>query len=378
MEHNKSREPYVFFFSAGILSALLAVSYWPLAKYGLVPYYPRDAHANTMIYGFFWAFVVGFLQTAVPRMTNTPSAKSFEINSGLTFIAAQIVINIFNFPTVSRVINLGQIICLGLFLYRRWILIRKLPFEGFLFLPFALFCAIIGNFILLFWPEKNFLGYSLITEGFLINLVIGIGSRLFPVLMRIKGAIAPDQGPSSFLKNKVLLFSLQALFFNTNFIFAAWGFEKISVAIKIAFIVMVSITNLKILKPSSSKTFLGYGLRISILAMIIGYIIWLSASETTSISSQHIVFIAGLMLATLMVATRVTLAHGGGHLDTETTSLSLVSTIGLCVLAATLRYVAQPDPYSTTMILAAVVFIFALAVWSKEFVSFLWRKNDNR
>lgn len=376
MKQSKSRDPYVYFFSIGLICAIISIAYWPLFQFGLIAYYPRDAHANTMLYGFFWAFVIGFLQTAVPRMTNTLQAKKSEISSGLFLLALQILFNFLNFTLVSRALNFAQIFCLGLFLYRRWRLIKKIPFDGFLFLPFAFICAIAGNLILIFFPEKLFLGYSLVTEGFLLNLIVGIGSRLFPVLQRVADAISPGQASSDSQKKQLQIFFAQALFFNLSFVFYWFSFEKISLIIKLIFIATVAFTNLKFLNKTSVRTYLGLSLKLAIFSILFGYLVSLLLPNSQLINTQHIVFIAGLLLITLMVATRVTLAHGAQNLSIELKAKSLFFISFLFLLAAALRFYAMSDIQSPLLLVASFVFATAVGIWTFKFGKFLWIKDS--
>src|SRR5215467_7577450 len=65
------REPYRVFFPLGILFGLAGVAIWPIYSFGLTATYSGRAHALVQIYGFLYAFIAGFLLTAVPRFTGT-------------------------------------------------------------------------------------------------------------------------------------------------------------------------------------------------------------------------------------------------------------------------------------------------------------------
>src|SRR6476646_10948863 len=66
-----TRDPYRLFFPLGILFGLAGVAIWPLYSFGLTATYSGRSHAFVQIYGFLYAFVAGFLLTAVPRFTGT-------------------------------------------------------------------------------------------------------------------------------------------------------------------------------------------------------------------------------------------------------------------------------------------------------------------
>src|SRR5215510_14711024 len=69
--HGKPSDPYRLFFPLGIILGLLGVSIWPLYYYGVTPGYSGRAHAFVQTDGFLYAFIIGFLLTAIPRFTGT-------------------------------------------------------------------------------------------------------------------------------------------------------------------------------------------------------------------------------------------------------------------------------------------------------------------
>lgn len=362
-KQNKSVEPYAPYFLLGLVCAVISISMWPLFNSGFISFYPRDSHAHIMIFGFFWSFIFGFLQTAIPRMTQTEPATKLEVRFGIASILVQIFINIFNFPVLSRLINLGQIVLLGAFLYRRWRTKKQVPFEGFVFLPFAFLSAAIGNIVLLVSSDQILLGYSLLSEGLLLNLIIGIGSKLFPVLMRLPNTISPDKEQSFFSQNKLYLFILQAVFFNSSFLFLAFGYIQTAIAIKFMFLISAALFNLKIFRKSTGRTYLGYGLRSSVGALLVGYLIWFIENSSSTFASQHIIFISGIFSITLLVATRVTLAHSGAGVERETTSSSILVVVGLLFGATFLRYMAGANSTSNLISGAFILGVLAILLW---------------
>jgi hypothetical protein len=58
-------------FPLGIVLGTAGVSIWPLYHYGLTEGYSGRAHAFVQTSGFLYAFIAGFLLTAVPRFTAT-------------------------------------------------------------------------------------------------------------------------------------------------------------------------------------------------------------------------------------------------------------------------------------------------------------------
>src|SRR5262245_3977047 len=78
-QHGKPTDPYRIFFPLGILLGVMGVLIWPLYYFGLTQGYSGRAHAFVQTDGFLFAFVAGFLLTAIPRFTATETpAKSVQ------------------------------------------------------------------------------------------------------------------------------------------------------------------------------------------------------------------------------------------------------------------------------------------------------------
>src|SRR5215467_6399203 len=80
--HGKQTDPYRIFFPLGIILGLMGVSIWPLYYFGITQGYSGRAHAFVQTDGFLYAFIVGFLLTAIPRFTGT-DAPSLRIQYAL-------------------------------------------------------------------------------------------------------------------------------------------------------------------------------------------------------------------------------------------------------------------------------------------------------
>src|SRR5215467_4086081 len=83
--HGKLSDPYRLFFPLGIILGTMGVAIWPLYYYGVTPGYSGRAHAFVQTDGFLYAFIAGFLLTAVPRFTGT-EAPSLSVQYALAAI----------------------------------------------------------------------------------------------------------------------------------------------------------------------------------------------------------------------------------------------------------------------------------------------------
>jgi len=83
--HGKPTDPYRILFPLGILLGVMGVSIWPLYYFGITEGYSGRAHAFVQTDGFLYAFIAGFLLTAIPRFTGT-EAPSRRIQYALAVI----------------------------------------------------------------------------------------------------------------------------------------------------------------------------------------------------------------------------------------------------------------------------------------------------
>ena len=127
-------EPYILLFPTGCLLGFLGLVFWIFFQLGWIQFYPRALHGNLMFFGFLWSFVAGFLMTAVPKMTSTSAAHIGEISFAVALVFIQMVLNVRNLTDISVFVFLMQNAFLLFFVVRRFLVNRKVPFFGFIFL----------------------------------------------------------------------------------------------------------------------------------------------------------------------------------------------------------------------------------------------------
>src|SRR3954447_22338642 len=89
-QHGEATDPYRIFFPLGIILGAIGVSIWPLYYYGVSEGYSGRAHAFVQTDGFLYAFIVGFLLTAIPRFTGTqpPSRRVQYVLAAMIAVCA--------------------------------------------------------------------------------------------------------------------------------------------------------------------------------------------------------------------------------------------------------------------------------------------------
>ncbi|MBL7543155.1 MAG: NnrS family protein [Bdellovibrionaceae bacterium] len=392
----KDMEPYRLLFPCGVVAGVLGLMLWFFFQAGQVSFYPRQAHANIMYFGFLWSFVAGFLMTAIPKMTGTSLVHKYEMVTALGLVALQIVVNFLNYVPASVAVYGIQAVFLIVFIVRRFLKKRVLPFEGFLFIPFAFLQALLAvvmffmslqsstplslQFLFQFAPSNSPTFSAQISyqfsmdsfylhagEAFVLNLVLGLGTRLIPVLSRVPNSLTPDQRSNS---NQFMKMIVLAILLNLGFILQTFVNNQLGIALRLLVVSFIAFRYFKIASSVSTKSFVGFGLRCGILFILSSYAILLF-QPAQAIAVQHLIYIGGFVLITFMVGTRVMLAHGGQSLDYETDSRRIGAVALLFALASLLRLVAGADVFGAIMKIGIVVFLVASLLWFHKFIKIL-------
>lgn len=367
-------EPYILLFPTGCLLGFLGLIFWIFFQLNWIQFYPRSLHGNLMFFGFLWSFVAGFLMTAVPKMTSTKHAQLIEISVALSLIFIQIILNVRNLTHASVFVFLLQNLFLLFFILRRFLVNRKVPFFGFIFLPIAFIQSFLGVILFLYTRDRN-LFILFAGEAFILNLILGLGSRLIPVISRLPNALLPNES-SKFDNSTWPIVTL--LLVNLGYWFEAFGFRELGIILKVFGTFLASIKLLKLFVKPVTWSYIGIGLKASVVLLILGQILSLSFFNNT-LAGQHIIYIGSFSIITLLVATRVMLAHGSQSLNYEVSSRRLIFILVLILLATLLRFLVRNDISNFLLSASALFFILAIVLWLVKFFKILssQKENDN-
>src|SRR5215471_4716513 len=187
--HCKPVDPYRIFFPLGIILGVLGVSIWPAYYFGLTEGYSGRAHAFVQTDGFLYAFIIGFLLTAIPRFTGTePPALHVQYTLAALVAACALAFE-FQFFIVGQtgfLIAHAMLIALAA---RRFMRRQLDPPDTFVLAGLGIICGAIGGLInaAVAWnaiaPSWDTLGKRMLTEGMVLLLVLGIGGFLGPRLL---------------------------------------------------------------------------------------------------------------------------------------------------------------------------------------------------
>ena len=386
----QAHEPYRVFFPLGVAVGVAGVAIWPLYYFSITAAYSGRAHAFIQIEGFLYAFVAGFLLTAVPRFTRTdPPGRAIQV-----VLAALILASAVSFELLSE--RAGHLLFLAVhavlvaLLAQRFVRRRSPPPETFALVGTGLLAGAIGAVINagIAWqwlgPALEALGKRLLTEGMVLSLVLGVGGFLGPRLMGFAQLpdfqqIGPPQrrptiSPSS--RNRHLIFAAAGLGILASVI-AEYGLAWPGMALLRAVVASAVIgVTLQPWRLPVTRTTLAWCVWTAVWLLTVG--LWVAAlAPAYRVDALHIVFLGGFTLLILAVGTRVALSHGGHSLAAEKNSWVLrfgASTVLIAMLAR-IGAPFAPDSYFMHLAIAAILWIAGLCAWGYYLVRLLARPS---
>jgi uncharacterized protein involved in response to NO len=369
------REPYRVFFPLGMLFGLAGVAIWPLYSFGVTATYSGRSHALVQIFGFLYAFIAGFLLTAVPRFTGTqPPAMATQIGLAALLTVA-VVASEFRSFAVGTVAFLAAHAMLLTLISRRFVQRTQNPPPTFVYIGLALVAGAAGAVLtsgvaLELMPASwDLLGKRLLTEGMVMLLVLGVGGFLGP---RLLGFAAPPNPQMTFVSSvSSVVESLTAGLVILISLVAEYRFDLSRMAYVRAFVVsIVVIKSLQLWKLPVAKTTLAKSIWIAHWVLAIG--VWVvAAAPRFRADFLHILFIGGFSLLIFAIATRVTLSHGGHDLAQERHSWPLRIGVTLALVAMLARVGAPfaAASYFAHLAWAAILWMAGMLVWARYIVS---------
>ena len=354
--------PYQIFFPIGFFSALLAVGVWFTQNLGWFEAPAILIHSKLIMGGFLWSFIVGFLMTALPKMTGTKSANQFELSAALLLILSLIFFSWNVDPRYFFGTQMALVFFLLIYGGRRIVKMTK-PIPIFIsHVGIAMILALAGSWF--HFNGNSIMGIHLYNVGTILLLVLGIGTRFFSFLSGLPSTFEEDKSGLRRLGFHGLAV-LIALFLYCAGKGQTFAYFALTVT---SLIYMFGVW--KIQRRSSRPSALKFGVRI-VAAMIplSFFMIWLQPSML--ITWLHLLFIGCFALITFSVATRVTLAHGSYSTDFEVKSKALWYFVSFLILGLCSRilYGFSEGLYKVSFLhLAATFWILAVASWGWSFL----------
>ena len=363
-------EPYRLFFPLGWLWAVVATFHWLALQLGWSRDFGVLYHGYLQTLGFGGSFATGFLLTALPMFLAGPPATDHELVPALLLGLAV------GLTALAGWLN-ATVICFGLlmallvvFILRRFQRGQGVP-PPLTYIVCGLGHGLAGAVLALLrpgWCPR--LGDRLIEQGFLLSLMLGLGSFLGArflgtfqppaVLFRMKagGRMVP---PPVTMQRVFLLGGI--LLFTSFWIEAAWSplLGKLLRAGVVSFQFFAFARIHRTPQPARWTTHL---LRLSYWFTVLG--LWLAALwPAQEVAAMHVTYLGGFGLMMLIIGVRVITTHGG--LESWWTTLRaplavLAAGLGvaLAVRLAAPLWIAR---YTLMLAVAAAGWLVSLVTW---------------
>ena len=377
-EHAAPSDPYRLFFPVGVVLGTAGVSIWLLYWLGVTAGYSGRAHAFVQIEGFLYAFIAGFLLTAIPRFTGTTvPLRTTQYLLAVAVVAASVAFEVQAFA-VGHALFLAAhatVIVLAVQRVRRR---RSAPPEGFALVGIGMLAglaAAVINVAVAFGgvsAEWDLLGRRLLTEGMVLLLVLGVGGFLGPRLMGFAPLPEPPRvalatavrRPPLFAGRKAAVYAGAGLALAVSVVLEyAFGLGALAL-VRAAVATGLILATIKPWQAPAVRTTLAWCVWSAHWLVMAG--LWLAAlAPAYRVDLLHVVFMGGFTLLILAVGMRVTLSHGGHALSAERRSwpLRIGIATGLFALLARIGAAFAPESFFAHLGIAALAWIVGVLVW---------------
>lgn len=364
--------PYRVMFPLGFAHAVTGVTLWILFG-GKLTAYPGQLHAHHMMHGFLFSFASGFILTSFPKMTGTSACTRMELLFASLISAAALLES-------SAIMPLSLHLHLAIFTVRRFQFRFILSQPHLLFIPVGILLGILGSLFLFLTqfqilnPKYMNIGRSLLVHGTMLPFLLGIGGKLITALLGLTSAAAQKRNfnkvrATGTLATKQKTALIICFAFLLSFALEATVSVGLGRSMRALCASWISFMDWRIYEWPKSKTKLAAWIWISSWLLLIG--LWVHCLfPSLNIHAAHLIFIGGFSLTTVLVSSRVVLAHGGYPLTMELHS-KIFTLIGTLILfSAVLRFVAHwaSAYYFLILTYASALWLVGALIWGIAFL----------
>ncbi len=294
------KQPYRLFFPLGVLLGWVGVGQWLLFSLGIAPAWRVVFHAMVQVQGFIGCFVAGFLFTFIPRRTmgRTPAPWQLWVCAlcplGLTVAAW------FERWAIAQAFWLVELFVLLQFVVSRARASKnsKPTPPTLTWIPIALLMGVTGALVSAF-PTLHAIGKSLVLEGMVTALVMGIGSMLVPVITRAEPPPAQAGVAAPKWPQVVLAVAFVASFFLEG---------RLAYGLRLTVVGMVLVLEAQLWRPPSHPGVNRWLVWLSAWCLPWGYAL-LTVFPAHRTFGLHVIFLGAFGMLAMSVAFHVTAAH---------------------------------------------------------------------
>ncbi len=368
------KDPFRFFFPLGSLAGAIGVGLWLPMAWGNNSYYPAQTHRLMMTGGFLLAFATGFLTTAIPRFTSTDYLTGLEFlvlsTTQMFAIVCALTMQLsshysFVFLTISALI---------FFAVRRFLKRNANPPFTFVFIGAGLVLWEMASLVLtvnhsrlletIFVSQAN----PIYTHGALLFLVIGVGGRLIPGLLGWEDIVMEQrsryENADAYEWEIPGTLWLALLVLLASYVLEGYVRAQIIWLLRASVVSYIAVQYWRLYKFPSVRTGFTWGIWAACWSLLLGSlvpVVW----PAGGVHGVHMIFIGGFSLLTILVATRVTLAHGteGKQLESSSRILKILVVIFIVAMLTRMTVTIWPRVYFTHLGYAALLWVVGIALW---------------
>lgn len=382
-------EPFRAFFPLGILAGVVGAMMWPMHYAGWLGFHPGvplEAHARMMVEGFMGAFFVGFLCTAFPRLSgNLPLRVGEFVVLLLLWLAASVSLAIGRVAAGDAAFA-GLMAATLVVLLSRWVFRRRdTPPPGMVLALAGVAGGGVAAALLSrqggWWMGATGVQWARLWlyQGMLILPLMGVGPYLLPRLFGWPSSHSFDDSvtpPSGWWPRFFLALAGGGLLV-ASFAIEVAGRPVVAYWLRAAVILAWFAWETPVFRRAKQGTTPGTAVRWAVGSLVLGCAgaaMW----PELRVANLHLLFVSGIGLVTLAVATRVTLGHAGRHDLLGGRIIWLRWVIGLAVVASTTRASADflPEIMVSHHIYAAWTWLLISAWWMIAAGRFVTKSED--
>lgn len=361
-------EPYRVFFPAAILAGVVGVLLWPAFYAGQLSYYPSFAHARLMIEGFVGGFAVGFLGTALPKMLSVAALRVWQValllSLHLAFCVAHLLGEIRLGDGLFAAMMLILIGCMAWRVVKR----QKLPPPGMLMAGMGLLCGTFGAVWGAFFAFDGSIyvtsfAYRLLYQAFILLPLLGVGTFIFPMILGTPNKSAMLAGRK--WRGKALEAGLIGVLIIASYWIEVRGQQRAMSWVRFALAAVWLVKECGVLKIKSGRGIMTHSLRAGIGCLLLA-LVAVAVVQQQKIALDHILYVGGFGLITMIVATRVIFGHSGQGKQFNSWNKALVVCVGLLLLGMATRVSADflPNVRNSHHVYAAVCWVAVSIIWA--------------
>lgn len=368
--------PYQSFFFIGIFEILFGILIWPLNTLGWIPH-AFFLHRHLMVFGGIGAFATGFLLTSAPCYTGTKITSPAEYRNFIVVHVVFFLLTLLSFKFLFLLPIAAALLCfaLAVFFIRRS---RQAKFnmpKTYHFIGFAFLLGTLGNlFELIFafqptWIIFQKLAHALSYQTCFLLLLIGIGSRLFTGIFGLN--IDSQKELNVLVYSGLLLFSIfgEAFGWSSNY--------HVFPTLRLLCLSLLLFTLWQLHKLPRIKNWETLWVWFFWWLILIGSLLEALLPQGKSFF-HHASYIGGFLGLTLIVASRIILAHGGYFMSNLTKTFQIFH-ISFTLLTASLLIRVLSFfflDYSIFLTISSLLGLAGVSTWSIHMLPRLFKLNS--